>query len=146
MTTTPIANGSGTLGVNVTGATLALSTGNTYTGNTTISAGSLNLNGSASLASPNIVVGGGAKFDVSGTAGFTLGSQTLSNSTSTATLAGNISTASGTVSLTYAAGTPAFTVTNGTLTLSSANTFNTVSYTHLDVYKRQGPGWRQCLH
>ena len=124
VTTTPIANGSGTLGVNVTGATLALSTGNTYTGNTTISAGSLNLNGSASLASPNIVVGGGAKFDVSGTAGFTLGSQTLSNSTSTATLAGNISTASGTVSLTYAAGTPAFTVTNGTLTLSSANTFN----------------------
>jgi len=123
VTTTPIVNGGGTLGVNVTGATLTLSTANTYTGNTTISAGSLNLSGSASLASPNIVVGGGAKFDVSGTAGFTLVSQTLSNSTSTATLAGNISTASGTVSLTYAAGTPSFTVTNGTLTLSSATVF-----------------------
>jgi autotransporter-associated beta strand protein len=123
VTNAPIANGSGTLGVKVAGATVTLSTVNTYTGNTTISAGSLNLTGSASLTSPNIIVGGGAKFDVSGTAGFTLSSQTLSNSTSTATLAGNITTASGTVSLTYASGTPAFTVTNGTLTLSSATTF-----------------------
>jgi autotransporter-associated beta strand protein len=122
--TTAIANGSGQLAVNVTGGTLTLSAGNTYTGDTAINAGTLALTGSGSISSPNIVVGSGATFDVSGTGGFTLSSQTLSNRASTATLAGNINTASGTVSLTYVSGTPALAVSNGILTLASTTTFN----------------------
>src|SRR6185369_5102315 len=103
-----------------------LSGANTYAGNTTISAGTLALSGSGSIAStPGIIVAGGAVFNVSGLSSppFNLGgSQTLSNSTSTAVLNGSISTGSGTVSLTYASSTPSFTVTNGTLTLSSSST------------------------
>ena len=121
--TSAIANGSGQLAVKVNGGNLTLTAGNTYTGNTIINAGTLALSGSGSIASPNIIVGNGAKFDVSGISGFILSSQTLSSSASTATLAGNISTASGTVSLTYASGTPAFTITNGILTLNAATTF-----------------------
>jgi autotransporter-associated beta strand protein len=107
-------------------ATLTIANTNTYIGNTTISAGTLALTGGGALASPAIVIGGGATFDVSGLASaFTLGlGQTLSNSASTAVLKGNVGTGSGTVWLTYANGLPALAVTNGALTLSAATTFN----------------------
>ena len=104
---------------------LTLSGMNTYTGNTVISVGPLALSGGGSLTSPNIIIAGGATFDVSGLSStFALASgQTVSNSTSTATLAGNASSGSGTISLKFASGTPALSVTNGTLTLSGSTVF-----------------------
>jgi autotransporter-associated beta strand protein len=104
---------------------LTLTGNNTYTGNTTISNGVLFLSNAASIAtSPNIVVAGGAKFDVSQLSStFTLGAaQTLSNITSTAVINGNADATSGTLSLTYAASTPSFNVTGGSLTLGSGTT------------------------
>ena len=105
---------------------MALSGTNTYSGNTTVSAGTLALSGNGSVANtPRIVITGGATFDVSGlNSPFVLsGSQTLSNSTSTAVFKGNGSTGSGTMSLTYSSGIPALAVMNGILTLSSNTTF-----------------------
>jgi autotransporter-associated beta strand protein len=112
---------------------------NTYTGNSTVSGGTLALSGQGSLASPNIIVAGGALLDVSKlTSAFALGSsQTLSNSSFTATLSGNANSGSGTLSLTCAAGTPSFDVTNGTLTLSAATVLkvnNTGSALGLGTY------------
>jgi autotransporter-associated beta strand protein len=117
----------GNYGLSKAGAgLLLLSNANTYSGNTTISAGTLALKGNGSIAnSPNIVIGGGATFDVSGlNTPFVLGSrQVLSNSTSTAVFEGNGIASSGSVSLTYSSGTPALLLTNGILTLSSNLTF-----------------------
>ncbi len=99
---------------------------NTYSGPTTISAGTLALAGSGSIASsPYITIAGAATFDVSGLSSpFVLGGgQTLNNSTSTAVLKGNASTSSGTLSLNYTNGLPALTVSNGILTLSSGTSF-----------------------
>ena len=81
-------NGGGTLGLTKTGSQmLTLSGSNDYTGNTTIQAGTLKLDGSGSIASSaHIIVGdtpgSTAILDVSSkTGGFTLGStQTLSGS------------------------------------------------------------------
>jgi autotransporter-associated beta strand protein len=97
--------------------TLTLGGANTYTGNTTISAGTLALSGSGSLATPKIIIASGAKFDVSGlTSTFALGSgQTLTNISGTGNLAGNVNLASGALALSYTNGTPALNVTNGTL-------------------------------
>ncbi len=105
---------------------LTLSGANTYSGNTSITNGVLFLTNTATLASPNIIVSGGARFDVSELVStFGLGaSQTLSNSSSTAVLAGSANSGSGTLALTYAASTPSFTVTNGTLTLAATTTVN----------------------
>jgi len=106
---------------------LALNAVNTFTGPTIISAGTLALTNSSSIAnSSTITIAGGATFDVSGlSSAFALGSsQTLSNSSSTATLIGNIADSTGTNSLTYASGTPSFIVTNGTLTLSASTVVN----------------------
>jgi autotransporter-associated beta strand protein len=122
---------SAVIGANVTGVTqnsatspLILSGANTYSGNTTISAGTLALSGSGSIATtPAITVAGGATFDVSGLSSppFALGaSQTLANSgATTANLVGNISTGSGTNALTYSSGTPSFS-TASNLTLAAA--------------------------
>ncbi len=98
---------------------------NNYSGNTTITNGTLFLSGSASIAnSPNIVVGSGATLDVTNlSSAFVLGSsQTLSNLSSTAAISGNADASLGTVSLRYASGTPSFTVLNGALTLASGTT------------------------
>jgi autotransporter-associated beta strand protein len=99
---------------------------NTYTGNTTINGGTLALAGSGSIANtPEVVIAGGATFDVSGlSAPFALGaSQTLGNSGSTGVFVGNGNLSSGTVLLNFSSGTPALTVSNGTLTLSPSTVF-----------------------
>jgi autotransporter-associated beta strand protein len=137
-----LANSSQPLSVTMRGTgTWTLGGTNTYTGNTTISAGTLALSGNGQITnSTKIILAGGTTLDVSAmNSPFALGSsQTLSNSTSTAVLAGNAGTGSGTVSLTFASGTPALSETNGTLTLSSSTTFkvnNTGSTLALGSYK-----------
>ncbi len=80
-TVTSVISGSGPLTTRGAGS-LILTSANTYTGDTTISAGTLALSGSGSLASPNISVAPGATFDVSGVTG---GSYAL-NSSGTLTL------------------------------------------------------------
>ena len=106
--------------------TLTLLFTNTYTGPTLVSAGTLALSGSASLAaSPNITVAGGAGLDASGlSGGFALGAnQTLSNSAVGASLAGNIDGSSGSLALTYDGTNACFSIGNGTLTLASNTVF-----------------------
>ncbi|MBN8456480.1 MAG: autotransporter-associated beta strand repeat-containing protein [Verrucomicrobia bacterium] len=92
-----ISSAGGAAGIDKVGSgTLTLTNTNTYTGQTVVSAGTLALSGSGSIAtSPSIIVGASTTFDVSGvTGGFTLGSgQTLSG---TGTVVGNL-TVSGTL-------------------------------------------------
>jgi len=119
-----LASGTRKVAVTVNGGALTLSGTNTYSGNTTISAGTLALGATGSiLNSPNLVIAGGATFDVSAAAYLLGNGQTLSNSTSTAVLNGNVNASSGTVSLTYATGTPALNVNTGTLTLAPTTAF-----------------------
>ena len=115
-------------------ATFILTGTNTYTGNTTISAGTLALRGSGSISNtPNISIGAGAKFDVSGLSSvFTLASsQTLTASGAIGTINGNANLGSGTLAITYTNGTPTLTVTNGTVTFNNNALTVTVSGTAL---------------
>jgi autotransporter-associated beta strand protein len=91
--------------------TLTLNAAETYNGNTTISAGTLALGASASIAnSPNITVNG--TLDVSAVSGFALGgSQTLQGS---GVVNGSVGTASGSEII------PGTDGTTGTLTLSNS--------------------------
>jgi autotransporter-associated beta strand protein len=125
-------SGSGLTITRAVGATgnITLTGINTYTGNTTISAGTLALSGSGSIAnSPTITVAGGATFDVSGLAStLTLGStQTLDGSGTTSSgmiKCGSSGLTLGSTSpltLLYANGNPTLTVTGGALTLASGN-------------------------
>jgi autotransporter-associated beta strand protein len=120
-------SGATTDGLTKLGAgTLTLTGTNTYAGITTISNGTLALAGTGSIAGSSVIsVGGGAAFDVSGLAAFTLGAgQTLSNNASaTGTISGNLNTSSGTVSVSYLS-SPALSVTNGVLTLSASTSFS----------------------
>jgi autotransporter-associated beta strand protein len=99
-----VPEGSGVLGLTKTGSKiLTLSGANAYTGNTTISNGTLALTGSGSIAnSPTIDVALGSFFDVSGVGGgYTLGaSQTLKGN---GTVIGPM-TAAGTVAPGYSTG------------------------------------------
>lgn len=101
--------------------TLTLSGANNYTNGLTISAGTVALSGSGSLASSVISVAGGATFDTSA-ATFTLGSaQVISNSASaTASLIGPLDAGSGTILMSFVNGTPSFNVASGTLNLSAS--------------------------
>ena len=111
----------GTGSLTTTGAgTLTLTGTNTYTGNTLINGGTLALGVPGAIATtPNIIIAGGAKLDVSA-APLTLGSgQALTNISAAAVLNGNITNLAGVMSLNYASGAPSFIVTNGTLTLGS---------------------------
>lgn len=118
---------SGTGGLSKNGAgTLVLAGNNTYTGDTTVSAGILELSGTGSIAnSANIIISaGGVFFGPSSTPAYALGAnQTLANNASTAYLGGYVDTGSGTVAMEYAAGVPAFSVISGTLGLSVSTTF-----------------------
>jgi autotransporter-associated beta strand protein len=124
----PLVHGSGTpdggLTLNGSGS-LTLNGVNTYTGNTTITNGTLALGSSGSINnSQRIIVGNGGVFDVSAKSGFTLVTgQALSNLTSTATLAGSINTSTGTMALNFNPGTPSFTISNGTFTLNAGTIF-----------------------
>jgi autotransporter-associated beta strand protein len=126
ITLSGIISGTGTLTKTGNG-TLTLDAADSYTGNTTISAGTLALGSSGTLASPLISVGSGATFDVSA-APLTLGgSQVLSNSASaTGIINGSVTAGSGTVSLSFAGSpslTPSLTVSSGTLTLGALTVF-----------------------
>jgi autotransporter-associated beta strand protein len=107
------------------GGTLLLTSNETYTGHTIISAGTLalgqNPSGNATLASSAIAIAGGATFNVSGLSStFTLAhGQTLGNTTSTGAVVGSINDASGGLVLNYSSGTPSLSVSSGTLTLNS---------------------------
>ena len=78
---------SNTAGLNVAGAgTLKLAAANTYTGNTTVSGGTLALSGGGSIASsPVISIAAGATFDVSSAGWSGSGSQTLSPASTSGT-------------------------------------------------------------
>ena len=111
--------------LNGSGSTLTLSNANTYTGNTTVSAGTLALKGGGSIAgTPIIGITNGAIFNVSGlTTPFTLGaSQTLTNTGTGAIINGTNNCSAGTVSLVYDGVNPSFTQTNGGMTISSSTT------------------------
>ena len=118
----------GSGGLTVAGpGTVALGAANTYTGNTTVSQGTLAFVGTgAILNSPKVIIASGATLNASGlSSALTLSlSQTLTNSSSTATLSGNLNTGPGTVSLLYTSGIPAFTVTGGALALATNTVFN----------------------
>ena len=112
--------------------TLTLGGANTYTGNTTISAGTLALSSSGSLASSSSInIAAGATFDVSAQTTYTLGSSatlTASGTASAATIKGGTTVSFGSqgVSLNYDGSDAALTVSQGTLSLSG-NTFTIVT-------------------
>jgi autotransporter-associated beta strand protein len=112
--------GTGSITVNGPG-TLLLSGTNTYTGATIINSGSLALSGNQSFASTNILVAGGAMFDVSSlNAAFVLGGGSLANSSTGAVICGNNNCSAGTLALISDGVNPAFIQTNGTLTISGS--------------------------
>jgi autotransporter-associated beta strand protein len=114
-------SGSGSL-TKIGAGWLTLSGTNTFTGNTTISAGALAVSGSGSLASTNLTVAGGAMLDVSGlTTAFALGSsRTLTNSSPGAVFNGANNCSVGTLSLVTDGINPSFIQTNGTMTISAS--------------------------
>jgi len=121
----PIVNGSAataSLIISNTGVT-TMSGANTYNGSTTISAGTLALTGSGSLAySPLICLAGGTTLDASGLSSALelQPGQVISNSSSsTVALAGNIDASQGTIALTLNPSVPAFTISNGIFTVST---------------------------
>jgi autotransporter-associated beta strand protein len=81
VTNNPIANGTGTLAVNVAGGTLTLNTANIYTGATTVTNGFLQVNGSLSAGSI-VTVGAGGQLGGTGVgyaSYYLLGSTNLAN-------------------------------------------------------------------
>ena len=117
------------------GGTLTLTNVSTFTGDTTISAGTLALSGAGSLNSTagSISIAAGATFDVSGVTtppyhvrtGKTLSGGGVSGG---ATINGALSqNGGGFLTLIYVSGTPAINVTGGELTLNGCATTVTVS-------------------
>lgn len=127
----PLLHGAGTPdgGFTKLGAgTVFLTGADTYTGPTAITAGTLALGGTGSIAdSDHIIVASGAAFDVTALGGFSLSAtQSLGNSTSPGLINGSITTGPGIVSLTYSNGSASLIIANGTLTLA-ANTVFTIN-------------------
>jgi fibronectin-binding autotransporter adhesin len=120
---------SGSVVMNGTG-TWTLKGTNTYSGNTTISAGTLALSAYGVITnSASIVVASNAIFSVYGlTNAFTLAqslsTQVLSNSAPGAIINGNNDCSAGTLSLVYDGVNPCLTITNGQMTLSGSTTIN----------------------
>jgi len=118
--------GTGAVAVTSAGAALTLNAADTYSGNTTISAGTLLLGAAGSIVNtPSITVASGAAFDVSAQAAFTLGgSQSLLGS---GTINGSVTTTAG--SKVYAGTAGGF----GTNTFRNNLTFVTNSACYLDL-------------
>jgi autotransporter-associated beta strand protein len=96
----------------------------TYTGNTIVSGGTLSIGPGGFSGSPEVIIAGGAIFDLT-THPLTLAANlTITNSGSPAILAGTINSGLATAALTYTAGTPSVDVADGTLTISSTTPFN----------------------
>ena len=116
---------------------------NAYTGNTTISSGTLTLGANASINStPAISIAAGATLDVSAISSFILSASTTLNAAGAATAAtingasgGTVSLGSRPVVLTYDGADPALTISQGTLVLNgNAFTVNTASPLALGQY------------
>ena len=112
---------SGTL-TKIGSGTFTLTGTNTFTGSTIVNGGTLALSGNGSVAGTNIIVAGGAVFDVSGKATvFTLGSSSsLSNSSVGAVLNGTNNCSVGTLALVNDGVNPSLFQTNGTMTISAS--------------------------
>jgi len=113
---------------------LTLTGVNTYTGDTVIDEGTLALSGAGSIGSGTNLVIRNATFDVTGTAGFTVGAGRVLHATNgvtgvTATLAGSVNVSAGALVIGYTNGTPAINVTGGPLTLA-AGTVTTLNVTN----------------
>ncbi|WP_425605798.1 autotransporter outer membrane beta-barrel domain-containing protein [Paraburkholderia translucens] len=131
-----IISGSGSVTVSGTG-TLTLSGVNSYSGDTTISSGTLALSGAGSIARSSGVTDNGT-FDISGTTngtsitslsggGFvTLGGKTLTLTNASGTFGGTIS---GSGSLTLASGTETLTATNSYTGATTVDTGSTLALT-----------------
>jgi autotransporter-associated beta strand protein len=125
------------LALTKTGAgALTLSAANTYTGNTSISAGTLALGAAGSISnSANLILAAGATFDVSAISAYTLTSSNTLNAAGAASAAtlngasgGTVSLGSQPVVLTYDGTHPALTISQGTLVLNgNAFTVNSAS-------------------
>jgi autotransporter-associated beta strand protein len=105
---------------------LTLASNATYTGSTTISAGTLQLTNSVTVATPNIIIGSNATFDVSAMLStFTLGSgQTLTGNGTNGVIVGSLSLGTGALALNYTNGIPTLKVTtNGALQAISSAAF-----------------------
>jgi autotransporter-associated beta strand protein len=133
-----LAGSSVDLTMNGAGGTLTLNNANTYSGNTSINAGTLALGASGALnAASNVSIAAGGTFDVSAFTTYTLGasaSLSASGNATAATLKGDteVNLGSRPIALTWSgasSGTdsahPALTVSQGTLALSN-NTFTVV--------------------
>jgi autotransporter-associated beta strand protein len=123
-----IADNTGTGNLVKTGSgTLALSGANTYSGNTTISGGTLALTGNGVIGSgPNLIISSGATFDVSGVSGgYSLSASQMLATTNggTATVNGSLNLTSASVIITNVINTPTINVTGGALTLASGMVF-----------------------
>lgn len=95
-----------------------------YSNDTRIVAGTLVLSNAATLASTNVLIGGGATLDVTSlwTPSTLLPGQALGNLSPTAVLKGSVDVGSSpaAIKLTYASGAPAMQVRSGSLTLAAA--------------------------
>src|SRR5205823_6490172 len=111
---------------------LTLRTNNIYSGNTLINAGTLTLDFNATNATPKVIVGSGAIFDVSGVnGGYVLGfGQTLSGS---GTVTGAVTVASGGII------NPGSNSVTGTLNFSNTLTEAGFATNHFDLAAAAGP-------